>query len=246
MRSSVVPKESALLEAVLERAASAVAEHYPDAVGALVFGSQVAGNADSASDTDVIVLFQSLEHDFHELRGHRPVLLDAHGTTVAGLRTHLAVQAGMNACFFAKALCDGHVVHDPLDLWPPLVQEARVIYGNPPAPRDWSGVRANLTSRLNDLGRQWRPIERALIASEIAKYLFGIWSIRHRGWTARMDVARNWLDADAPDLARELEQAFAEALEGRTGMLGALADRELAGIGGRLGTNERIRVRAAA
>jgi hypothetical protein len=43
-----------------------------------------------------------------------------------------------------------------------------------------------------------------------------------------------------------MEQAFAEALEGRTGMLEALADRELAGIGGRLGTNERIRVRAAA
>lgn len=246
MRSSVTPTDGAPLQAVLQRTASAVAEHYPEAVGALVFGSQVAGDADSASDTDVIVLFESLEYDFHELRGQRPVLLDAHGTTVAGLRAHLAVQARMNACFFAKALCEGHVIDDSRDLWPALIQQARAIYDNPRAPPDWSGVRANLTSRLNDLGRQWRPMERALIASEIAKYLFGIWSVQHRGWTARMDVARKWLDADAPGLARELEQAFAEALEGETGKLEALADLALARIGGRLGPNERIRVRAAA
>lgn len=227
--------EQGLRHELVKHIESTVRKLFPSSTACLLFGSLVSGNATDLSDTDVIVISPGLSDLVREEIYCDGLILDVHKHSVETIGGKLDKELSSRLAFYTSIVADRSnslVIFDDCDDFEPLRMRAIASLSDPPPITNWDNFRSRIDFEILDLPRQRHWIERQLVLASIYSQLLLVLSLLHKGWVARVDMMRSWLQALAPCELQRLELAYQEALYGKLQCIADVAESVLLHIGG--------------
>jgi predicted nucleotidyltransferase len=212
-----------------------VSFRYPIFTGIFFYGSHALGTPNSASDVDIIVVFEKPISPFREKISHDGLLFDVFLYDQESLHGALHIGRSENNFIVIDSISSAKILIDKKSALANLQESARFLRQKGPTQINIQSERQFLTGVIDDLCADQADDEyRTAQLVELYTAVMGIqMKIRGMGGYSRRDAAKA-LSKGNENLARSLNMAFKQAILGKDVDFIKLAQAILNDLGGPL------------
>jgi hypothetical protein len=233
----MVVLESDRIDCALKVASETLTSRFPGAACAFVAGSIMRGQGTAASDIDLVVIFDRLEHAWRESLTADGFPVEAFVHDPETLNWFIAQDVDCGYPVMITMIAEGRAIGTNLALATALRAEAAGILARGPAPltaKQLQALRYQITDLLDDLRGERTPAEIRAISARLYQPLVDLMLLGRGQWSGRGKWIPRILGRLEGQVLQRFEHAFSLLEKGRSDAIIALTENELERHGGLL------------